>query len=88
MTPPKLLLPLHVMASKPEGLLIIFSEGWMNPSICWDTRPALTNDSEWHTDAPDNERFHAFDTYILYGGQGILRDDIFTIKVKFTLNTS
>lgn len=69
-----------------RGLLIISEDGWMNAAICWSDRPPLTDDPEWHTDAPDLDRLKAFDTYISYGGKWDLKDDIFTTKVEFALN--
>ena len=74
--------------SQPQGLLIISGEGWMNAAISWSNRPALTGDPAWHTDAPDEERLRAFDTYISYGGRWKLKNDTFTTQVHFALHPS
>lgn len=71
-----------------RGLLLISENGWMNAAISWSDRPGLTGNPAWHTDAPDEDRLRAFDTYISYGGQWTLNDDIFTTEVEFALNPS
>ena len=71
-----------------RGLLLISENGWMNAAISWSDRPGLTGNPAWHTDAPDEDRLRAFDTYISYGGQWTLNDDIFPTEVEFALNPS
>tara|TARA_E500000331_G_scaffold337802_1_gene366295 strand:+ start:213 stop:680 length:468 start_codon:yes stop_codon:yes gene_type:complete len=72
----------------PQGLLIISAEGWMNAAISWSNRPGLTGDPAWHTDAPNEDRLRAYDTYISYGGRWTLENDTFTTQVDFALNPS
>jgi hypothetical protein len=71
-----------------RGLLLISKDGWMNAAISWSERPGLTGDPAWHTDAPEQDRLRAFDTYISYGGQWTLKSDVFTTRVEFALNPS
>ena len=48
----------------PQGMVIISPDGWMNASLCHGSRPPLTGNPAWHTDAPDADRLAAYDTYI------------------------
>ena len=70
----------------PQGMVIISPDGWMNASLCWGDRPELSDNPAWHTDAPDDERLRAFDTYISYGGRWTLENDTFRTEVEFALN--
>ena len=70
----------------PLGILIISPDGWMNAALCSGSRPSLTENPAWHTDAPDADRLLAFDTYLSYGGRWTLEGDVFTTKVEFALN--
>lgn len=70
----------------PQGLLIISPDGWMNAALCWGGRAPLTGNPAWHTDAPDEDRLRAFDTYISYGGRWSLEDGVFSTQVEFALN--
>jgi hypothetical protein len=70
----------------PQGMVIISPDGWMCAALCHGDRPALTGDPAWHTDAPDQDRLSAFDTYISYGGRWTLEDGVFATDVEFALN--
>ena len=70
----------------PEGLLIISDDGWLNAALCWGGRPILAGNPPWHTDAPDNDRLAAFDTYISYGGRWSIKGNTLTTKVEIALN--
>jgi hypothetical protein len=72
----------------PQGFMIFAPDGWMNAIVCWGGRPPLTGNPAWHTDAPDDERLRAFDTYLSYGGQYKVENSVLTTRVSFALNPS
>ena len=72
----------------PQGFMIFAPDGWMNAIVCWGGRPGLTGNPAWHTDAPEEERLRAFDTYLSYGGAWTVENDTLTTKVHYALNPS
>lgn len=72
----------------PQGFMVFAPDGWMNAIVCWGGRPALSGNPAWHTDAPDDERLRAFDTYLSYGGQWQVVDSVLTTDVSHALNPS
>ena len=72
----------------PQGFMIFAPDGWMNAIICWGARPGLSGEPSWHSDAPDDEKLRAFDTYLSYGGQWVVEDSTLTTKVNYALNPS
>jgi Lipocalin-like domain len=70
----------------PKGFMIFAPDGWMNAIVCWGGRPALSGSPDWHSDAPDDEKLRAFDTYLSYGGRWTVEDSVLTTQVEFALN--
>ncbi len=70
----------------PQGFMIFAPDGWMNAIVCWGGRPRLPGDPAWHSDAPDDEKVRAFDTYLSYGGRWTVEDSTLTTQVEYALN--
>ena len=70
----------------PQGFMIFAPDGWMNAIVCWGGRPSLAGEPDWHSDAPDDEKIRAFDTYLSYGGRWTVENGTLTTKVEFALN--
>jgi hypothetical protein len=69
----------------PQGFMIFAPDGWMNAIVCWGGRPRLPGDPAWHSDAPDDEKARAFDTYLSYGGRWTVEDSTLTTQVEYAL---
>jgi hypothetical protein len=70
----------------PQGFMIFAPDGWMNAIVCWGDRPILSGNPAWHSNAPDEEKAGAFDTYLSYGGTWVVKESTLTTKVRYALN--
>lgn len=70
----------------PKGFVIFAPDGWMNAIVCWGERPVLSGAPQWHSDASDDEKLRAFDTYMSYGGRWTVEDSTLETKVEFAIN--
>ncbi len=69
-----------------DGLAVFAPDGWMSAIVCHAKRSKLPGEPAWQSDAPDDARLAAFDSYVSYAGRWRIEDGQLKTRVQYALN--